>query len=100
MGDCSTKPRACKNCSCGRKEVEEAMDTEQLEKDIAKGNVKSECGSCFLGDAFRCATCPFRGLPTFQPGDKIKLDLGGDKIASEQKDESTKVVNGKVMIEL
>merc|ERR1712113_321824 len=25
VSDCSTKPRACKNCSCGRKEMEEAM---------------------------------------------------------------------------
>jgi len=100
QSDCSTKPRACKNCSCGRKDMEDEMDQEDMEKIISTGQVKSECGSCFLGDAFRCTTCPYRGLPAFQSGDKIKLDLDGDSIGNELKDESTKVVGGKIKIEL
>ena len=55
---------ACANCSCGL-------------KDSSDGNIKniktSSCGSCYLGDAFRCDGCPYKGLPAFSQDELIKL---------------------------
>jgi len=97
------RKKACKNCSCGlaEMEAEEAklgsvvlLDGDgavevgpgETEKErlitAAKAAPKatSSCGSCFLGDAFRCASCPYLGLPAFNPGEKVEIDLGMDDI--------------------
>lgn len=83
--DCTTRRRACKNCVCGRADVEAKL--------IAEGKMSADgddtwqppsggCGSCSKGDAFRCATCPFRGQPawtatTSQAG-AVQLNLADD----------------------
>lgn len=80
------RKKACKGCTCGLAELE-AEESQQSKVVILNGNVDgsavevaqsekerlvnaaraapkatSSCGSCFLGDAFRCASCPYLGL--------------------------------------
>ena len=64
--------KPCENCTCGKKELYDAATAEGLEK-LETGQVESSCGKCYLGDAFRCASCPYLGKPAFEAGDKIKL---------------------------
>ncbi|KAG0581764.1 hypothetical protein M758_3G005100 [Ceratodon purpureus] len=77
---CAPTKKACKNCSCGRAELEEKAQESKLTA-AQISNPKSACGSCGLGDAFRCAGCPYRGLPTFKLGEKISL--GGSLLVAD-----------------
>ncbi|QSL66019.1 hypothetical protein MERGE_003156 [Pneumocystis wakefieldiae] len=88
---CSSQPtrkKRCKNCTCGLKEeteITEKMDKmiiHLLKEDelgdidfIKANNIVSNCGNCYLGDAFRCSKCPYFGMPAFKPGEKIQLKL-------------------------
>lgn len=110
--------KACKDCTCGLKELEEAeaddsrklqdsilgkmaqlatAEAMKIEERLKKNKIKfteeelteidftvegktGGCGSCALGDAFRCDGCPYLGLPPFKPGEAITIDSFGEDI--------------------
>jgi len=76
-GSGKTSKKACKNCTCGRAEMEEQENGAAIPKltreMLENPGANSSCGSCSLGDAFRCAGCPYKGLPAFTPGQPIQL---------------------------
>lgn len=66
--------KPCKDCSCGLASVNDDGDGPSAKKEVnAKDMDKSNCGNCSLGDAFRCAGCPYLGLPPFKPGEKVSI---------------------------
>ncbi|KAK4227611.1 putative Anamorsin [Podospora fimiseda] len=93
--ECAPQPgkkrRACKDCTCGLAERLEAEDKARREKadqglktlklqsedltelDFTVQGKTGSCNSCYLGDAFRCADCPYTGLPAFKPGEEVKI---------------------------
>lgn len=74
--DCDGR-KPCDNCTCGRAD-ELAGGTKQGGEE--KQHVpSSSCGKCHMGDAFRCASCPYLGKPAFKPGEEhLVLDLSDD----------------------
>lgn len=68
--DCGGRS-ACDDCTCGRADQEAGAKKQQA--------ASNSCGKCGLGDAFRCASCPFLGKPAFKPGEEsVLLDLQDD----------------------
>ncbi|OAG32124.1 hypothetical protein NEIG_01855 [Nematocida sp. ERTm5] len=64
------KRRACANCTCGKKEIE----AEELKNTSNNAPVESNCGNCNLGDAFRCSSCPYTGLPPFKANSEVEFN--------------------------
>lgn len=64
-------PAHVRNATAG---VEGIWPTEKR----AEAKKTSSCSSCYLGDAFRCGSCPYLGLPPFKPGEKVQLSIGDD----------------------
>jgi anamorsin len=75
VGDDCAGRTACDNCTCGRAETVTAGASD----DQPKQAPKSSCGKCHLGDAFRCASCPYLGKPAFKAGEEhLVLQLTDD----------------------
>jgi anamorsin len=68
--DCAGRT-PCDNCTCGRADA-----AKEGEPKIAPS---SSCGKCHMGDAFRCASCPYLGKPAFKAGEEhLVLQLTDD----------------------
>lgn len=69
--DCGGR-EPCADCTCGRKN---GVSVPQQQQQITS----SSCGKCNLGDAFRCASCPYLGKPAFKAGQEhLVLELHDD----------------------
>lgn len=95
--ECGPSKKPCKNCVCGRADAEASGTMENKKKTFLESGAATEesgklvidtvklkgagggCGSCSLGDAFRCKGCPSAGLPSYTVGEKIVLDLAEDE---------------------
>ena len=76
-------------------------DGKITKQELETGAVQSSCGKCYLGDAFRCASCPYLGQPAFEPGDKVTLKnatTAQTKVESETV--KVKATGGKVRLDL
>jgi hypothetical protein len=65
--------KPCANCTCGKAEKQSTVKFSKTAMSLTESVAPSSsaCGNCYRGDAFRCAGCPYLGLPPFKPGEKV-----------------------------
>ena len=87
--------KPCANCVCGRaaalKKQNNEANVENTEKKIEIKDNKGGCGRCHLSDEFRCANCPYRGMPAFNKNDLQKGKEEGQEIENVKKEEKNNV---------
>lgn len=94
--DMIVKGQPCANCTCGR------GPKKPTNEEIKFGG----CGRCHLGDDKRCANCPYRGLPMFNPGDKLKINENINNIDTNNnnemktEDSGINIKNNKVKLDI
>jgi len=76
--DCGGR-EPCADCTCGRADATASSKPTGQQTGTKQPIQTSSCGKCGLGDAFRCASCPYLGKPAFKPGEEhLVLDLQDD----------------------
>lgn len=90
--------KPCANCVCGRAAALKKEKNNENEQKVEIKDNKGGCGRCHLSDEFRCANCPYRGLPAFNKNDldKDKGKEQGQEIENIKKEVKNNVVKIEV----
>ena len=88
--------KPCANCVCGRAAALKKEKNNESEQKVDIKDNKGGCGRCHLSDEFRCANCPYRGMPAFNKNDLEKGKEQNQEIESIKKEVKNNVVKIEV----